>query len=139
MIDEICRTGAQRMLLAALEAEVDAYVEAFAGEVDVEENGKRLVVRNDYARPKTVTTECGHLRRGGSRRRTDLDPRSTPPRYGKSLVRPLSGSMTNSEPTASYSRLGRFSRSWRTLRWAFGVFDHHVEEYLDRARLRMAA
>jgi hypothetical protein len=50
-------------------------------------------------------------------RRTDLDPRSTLPRYGKSLVRPLSGSMTNSEPTASYSRLGRFSRSWRTLRW----------------------
>jgi hypothetical protein len=50
MIDEICRAGAQRMLLAALEAEVDAYVEAFAGEVD--EDGKRLVVRNGHAPPE---------------------------------------------------------------------------------------
>ena len=45
------------MLGAALEAEVDAYVEAFADEVD--EHGDRLVVRNGHARPRTITTGAG--------------------------------------------------------------------------------
>ncbi len=33
-LDEIVREGARRMLAAALEAEVDAYIEALAGELD---------------------------------------------------------------------------------------------------------
>lgn len=56
-LDEIVREGARRMLAAALEAEVDAYVAAFAGEVD--EAGRRLVVRNGHARPRHVTTAAG--------------------------------------------------------------------------------
>lgn len=48
------------MLAAALEAEVDAYVEARAEALD--EHGRRLVVRNGHARPRTITTAAGALR-----------------------------------------------------------------------------
>ena len=47
LIDEIVRDGARRMLAAALEAEVAAYIDAHAGELD--EHGRRLVVRNGHA------------------------------------------------------------------------------------------
>jgi transposase-like protein len=56
-LDEIVREGARRMLAAALEAEVDAYVAAFADERD--ESGKRLVVRNGRAEPRSITTGAG--------------------------------------------------------------------------------
>jgi hypothetical protein len=57
LIDEIVRDGARRMLAAALEAEVAAYVAAHAGELD--EDGRRLVVRNGHARPRQVLTSAG--------------------------------------------------------------------------------
>ena len=57
LIDEIVRDGARRMLAAALEAEVDAYLGEFAGERD--ERGRRLVVRNGHARPRRVSTAAG--------------------------------------------------------------------------------
>ena len=47
-LDELAREGARRMLAAALEAEVDAYLAAAAAERD--EQGRRLVVRNGHAR-----------------------------------------------------------------------------------------
>jgi putative transposase len=56
-LDEIVREGARRMLAAALEAEVAAYLAAFADQVD--ERGRRLVVRNGHARPRPVTTAAG--------------------------------------------------------------------------------
>ena len=59
MIDEICRTGAQRMLLAALEAEVQDYVQGLASELDDE--GRRLVVRNGHAPSRVVRTSSGAL------------------------------------------------------------------------------
>ena len=46
LLDGIVREGARQMLAAALQAEVAAYIEAFADERD--ENGHRLVVRNGY-------------------------------------------------------------------------------------------
>jgi transposase-like protein len=58
-IDEICAEGARRMLAAALEAEVDAYITALAGERD--EAGRRLVVRNGHAEPRRVTTGAGAI------------------------------------------------------------------------------
>jgi transposase-like protein len=58
-LDEIVREGAQRMLAAALEAEVDAYIAGLAGERD--ERGRRLVVRNGHAEPRTITTAEGGL------------------------------------------------------------------------------
>src|SRR5512144_1750886 len=56
-LDEIVREGARRMLAAALEAEVEAYLAAHAGERD--EAGRRLVVRNGHARPRQVLTAAG--------------------------------------------------------------------------------
>jgi putative transposase len=58
-LDEIVREGARRMLAAALEAEVDLYIEAYAGERD--EEGRRLVVRNGHARPRSITTSAGAI------------------------------------------------------------------------------
>jgi transposase-like protein len=56
-LDEIVREGARRMLAAALEDEVAAYIAAHAAERD--EDGRRLVVRNGHARPREVTTVAG--------------------------------------------------------------------------------
>lgn len=57
LIDEIVREGARRMLAAVLEAEVNSYIAELAGEKD--ENGRRLVVRNGYHQPRSVTTAAG--------------------------------------------------------------------------------
>jgi transposase-like protein len=57
VIDEIVREGARAMLAAALRAEVAAYIEAHADQVD--EHGRRLVVRNGYAEPREVLTSSG--------------------------------------------------------------------------------
>ena len=57
LIDEIVRDGARRMLAAALEAEVAAYIAAHADELDAE--GRRLVVRNGHAKPRQVLTSAG--------------------------------------------------------------------------------
>ena len=58
-LDEIVLEGARRMLAAALEAEVDNYLARLAGEVD--ERGRRLVVRNGHAEPRTITTAAGRV------------------------------------------------------------------------------
>src|SRR6266568_8600777 len=57
VIDQIVRQGARQMLAAALQAEVDAYIAQFTGERD--EDGRRLVVRNGTAEPRTVLTSAG--------------------------------------------------------------------------------
>jgi transposase-like protein len=57
LIDEIVRDGARRMLAAALEAEVAAYIAAHLDELD--EDGRRLVVRNGHAQPRQVLTSAG--------------------------------------------------------------------------------
>src|SRR5438874_6459242 len=58
-LDGIVREGARRMLIAALEAEVDGYVVAFADERD--ESGRRLVVRNGHAEARTIVTAAGGI------------------------------------------------------------------------------
>src|SRR4029450_926835 len=58
-LDQIVREGARRMLAAALEAEVDDYLTAYAAEGD--EHGRRLVVRNGHARERHVTTVAGSV------------------------------------------------------------------------------
>jgi len=57
LLDELVRDGARQMLAAALRAEVAAYVEAFADQVD--QAGHRLVVRNGYHAEREVTTAAG--------------------------------------------------------------------------------
>jgi putative transposase len=58
-LDELAREGARRMIAAALEAEVDAYVASFADELD--EDGHRLVVRNGRGKERRVTVGSGTL------------------------------------------------------------------------------
>jgi transposase-like protein len=59
LLDEIAREGARRMLVAALEAEVAAYVEAHRDERD--EHGHALVVRNGKGRTRKVTVGAGTI------------------------------------------------------------------------------
>jgi putative transposase len=58
-LDELAREGARRMLAAALEAEVDAYIAAHAALVD--ERGHRLVRRNGHAPARQVATGTGQV------------------------------------------------------------------------------
>ena len=74
LIDEIVREGARRMLAEALQAEVAAYIERFADELD--ERGRRLVVRNGWRDPRTVLTSAGAVEVVAPRvndKRTDPD------------------------------------------------------------------
>lgn len=57
LLDDIVRDGARKMLAAALQAEVAAYIDAHAHLVD--EAGHRLVVRNGYHDERQVVTAAG--------------------------------------------------------------------------------
>ncbi|WP_405619519.1 IS256 family transposase [Streptomyces sp. NBC_01508] len=59
LIDDIVREGARRMLAAALEAEVNAYISELADQRD--DSGRRLVVRNGFHQPRKVTTAAGAI------------------------------------------------------------------------------
>ena len=58
-LDELFREGARRMLAAALEAEVDAYIAAYAALTD--ERGHRLVRRNGHAPARQVAAGVGQV------------------------------------------------------------------------------
>ena len=58
-LDELAREGARRMIAAALRAEADEYVERFNDDVD--QDGRRLVVRNGRARERKVTIGSGTI------------------------------------------------------------------------------
>ncbi len=58
-LDELAREGARRMLAAALEAEVDAYIARFAELTD--EHGHRLVRRSGHAPAHQVATGTGQI------------------------------------------------------------------------------
>ena len=60
LLDEALREGARKMLLQAIESEVADYVEAHQKEVD--EQGRRRVVRNGYGRERSLVTGVGTLR-----------------------------------------------------------------------------
>ncbi len=74
MIDEIVREGARKMLAAALQAEVDAYIARHVDERD--EPGRRLVVGNGSHQPREVLTSAGAVEVTAPRvndRRSDPD------------------------------------------------------------------
>src|SRR5882762_1413475 len=56
-LDEIAREGARRMLIEALKAEADDYVERHRGERD--EQGRALVVRNGRGQGRKLTLGAG--------------------------------------------------------------------------------
>ena len=57
LLDEIAREGARRMLVEALRAEIDDYVERHHGERD--EHGHALAVRNGRAQARKLTLGAG--------------------------------------------------------------------------------
>ena len=59
LLDEIVRDGARRMLAAALEAEVAAYIDQHTDQLD--EHGRRVVVRNGRHEPRQVLTSSGAI------------------------------------------------------------------------------
>jgi len=58
-LDEVLREGARQMLLQAIEAEVADYVEVH--QHDVDQDGRRLVVRNGYAQQRSIVSGVGTL------------------------------------------------------------------------------
>jgi putative transposase len=74
LLDEIAREGARWMLVAALETEVAAYLEAHRDERD--DGGHALVVRNGKGRTRKITLGAGTIPVSAPRvndRRTDQD------------------------------------------------------------------
>ena len=74
LIDQIVREGARQMLAAALQAEVAACIGQFADVRD--DDGRRMVVRNGSAGPRTVLTSAGAVEVTAPRvndKRTDPD------------------------------------------------------------------
>jgi putative transposase len=59
-LDEIARQGARRMLMEALEAEVEEYIAAAKAERD--ERGYALVVRNGRTREREILLGCGAVK-----------------------------------------------------------------------------
>src|SRR5512144_3367078 len=85
-LDEIVRDGARRMLAAALEAEVDVYLAAHAGERD--EAGRRLVVRNGRARPRQCSRRRARCRCAPRVHDRGIDENIGQPRRFRSAVLP---------------------------------------------------
>ena len=59
VLTSIIREGAKRLITAALEAEVDSYIQEFASERD--QSGRRMVVRNGYCPERHVQTGVGSV------------------------------------------------------------------------------
>ena len=73
-LTEVLRDGAQRMLKAAIEAEVGSYIDAHSGCLD--EAGHRQVVRNGHHRSRMIDTGVGPIEVRAPRvddRRVDAD------------------------------------------------------------------
>ena len=92
-LDELCRMAAKEMLAVALLAERRAYLDEHAAECDA--TGHRLVVANDYARPREVVTGAGAIevtargsttagRVSGSAQRSCRPTCASPPRSPRS-------------------------------------------------------
>jgi len=59
-LDAVLRRGARKMLLEAIETEVAAYVDRHQQQVD--EQGRRQVVRNGHGQERTVVTPVGQIK-----------------------------------------------------------------------------
>jgi len=116
-LDVILAEGARRMLQAAIEAEVDDYVERHAGLCDPE-TGRRQVVRNGRQRERTIQSSVGdlavskprvHDRRKGRRFTSRILPpymRRTPALEALIPILYLKGISTNDFPEALSAILG---------------------------------
>jgi putative transposase len=80
ILEQIARSGAQKMLQQALELEVEEYLQAHAQERDAE--GKRIVVRNGYHPERAILSGIGPLHITQPR----VDDRKTDQRFSSTIL-----------------------------------------------------
>ena len=83
-LDEIVRQGAQQMLQAAIDAEVDQFLIEHAAKTD--EHGRRYVVRNGHLPSRTVATGAGELEIQQPRVRDNDPDKSKRARFTPSII-----------------------------------------------------
>ena len=155
-LDEIARAGARRMLIEALEAEIEEYVEAARSERD--QRGHALVARNGRAREREVVVgagavkvraprvndrridEDGHRRRFSSSilppymRRSPKVSEVLPLLYPHGLssgdFEPALGEFFGSESGLSAKSITRLTEQWRTERESFMERDLSGVDYV---------
>ena len=81
-LDALAREGARRMILVALEAEVEQYIRKLHHERD--ENGHAVVVRNGKAAPRTVSLGAGIIELQAPR----VDDRRPEHRFSSNILPP---------------------------------------------------
>ena len=88
VLTDVLRTGAQRMLATAIEAEVDEYLDARATTVDAA--GQRGVVRNGRLPERTIQTPVGdvQVQQPRVRDRRPADERET---FRSAILPPICG------------------------------------------------
>jgi transposase-like protein len=84
VLDEIVRQGAQAMLQAAINAEIDQFLLQYASKTD--EAGKRLVVRNGHLPARQVMTGAGALEIQQPRARDNDPDKSKRVRFSPSII-----------------------------------------------------
>ena len=85
-LDEIVRKGAQRMLEQALEVEVDSFLGRYQYILD--DQGRRLVVRNGRSRARKIVTGAGLLEIRTPRVDDRILEKHKEPRFKSSLIPP---------------------------------------------------
>ena len=85
-LDDLVRRGARQMLQAALESEVQAFLEQQAGKVD--DQGRRLVVRNGSLPTRQILTGAGPLEVAQPRVRDKSPDASERVRFSSSILPP---------------------------------------------------
>lgn len=126
-LDELVREGAQRMLQAAIEAEVEEFLVEHAPRRD--EEGRRLVVRNGFLPTREILTGAGSLAVRQPRVRDNDPDKGRRVRFSSSILPPyLRRSKSIEElipwlypPVAYCCRLdsgcGRFSSGTAVVSW----------------------
>ena len=84
LLDEIVRRGAQEMLQAAIDAEVEQFLETHKSKTD--RSGRRLVVRNGSLPAREVMTGAGALEIQQPRARDNDPDKSRRVRFSPSLI-----------------------------------------------------
>ena len=85
-LDEIVQNGAQQMLQAAIEAEVDGFVLQYADRRG--QHGKRLVVRNGYMPSRVILTGAGRLEVQQPRVRDNTPEKEKRVQFSSSILPP---------------------------------------------------
>ncbi len=83
-LDEVVRLGAKKMLMEALKAEIDQFIEANKYKVD--NNGHRLVVRNGKGKKRSLTLSSGTVEIQAPR----VNDRREGEKFTSNLLPPLS-------------------------------------------------